>query len=254
MRNAISAAAGRPLLALLIFGLLTCGCPRQGTARVAEGPFDQASAAYLAGRTAEAARRFSEIRSSSRGRDAVEAADWEGVCRFELGQTVEARACFLDALNRRPDPELETRILRHLASTWIPPASRLEAEKEMRRFLAEERGVEDAQIRAAVAAAAAASAASPAAARAAEVPPATARAPARAPAGRPRYLVQIGAFAGSAAAQGVCSRVRAAGFECIVKRSEDGYVAQAGAYASRDAAEAQARRLRARGFPARVTP
>lgn len=67
------------------------------------------------------------------------------------------------------------------------------------------------------------------------------------------YYVQSGAFSTQARAEAQAKKIRAAGFNVIVKKSGSMYKVQTGAFSKRLNADAEAKRLRAKGFDAIVT-
>ena len=67
------------------------------------------------------------------------------------------------------------------------------------------------------------------------------------------HYVQSGAFSTQARAEAQAKKIRAAGFNVIVKKSGSMYKVQTGAFSKRLNADAEAKRLRAKGFDAIVT-
>lgn len=71
--------------------------------------------------------------------------------------------------------------------------------------------------------------------------------------GAARYYVQTGTYSKKANADAFAKRVKAAGFDAVVKKSGSQYKVQTGAYSKKANADAQADKLRERGFAAFVT-
>lgn len=67
------------------------------------------------------------------------------------------------------------------------------------------------------------------------------------------YYVQSGAFSTQPRAEAQAKKIRAAGFDVLVKKAGSMYKVQTGAFSKRLNADAEAKRLRAKGFDAIVT-
>lgn len=67
------------------------------------------------------------------------------------------------------------------------------------------------------------------------------------------YYVQSGAFSKKANADAQAKKIKAAGFDVLVKKEGNLYKVQTGAYSKKANAEAQAKQLKAKGFDAFVT-
>ena len=68
-----------------------------------------------------------------------------------------------------------------------------------------------------------------------------------------KYYVQTGAYKQKANADAQLKKVKAAGFDAILKQSGGFYKVQTGAYSKKENADAEVKKLKAKGFDAIVT-